>query len=54
MICENTGVDYERSEKLHAAEEERGELESLIQDADPGTIADVLKYLKEKKGKSEL
>jgi CheY-like chemotaxis protein len=48
MVCENVGVEYEESETPEKAEKQRREVEDLIKDADPDTIAEVLKRLKGK------
>jgi CheY-like chemotaxis protein len=48
LVCENVGVDYQASEKAETKDEDLSELSSLIKDADPETISNVLKYLKKK------
>ncbi|MEJ2721534.1 MAG: response regulator [bacterium] len=49
MVCDNVGVEYERSESAEGTDRQRSELEDLIKDADPESISDLLKFLKNKK-----
>jgi hypothetical protein len=48
MVCESVGVEYEEAETPEKAEKQRREVEELIKDADPETIAEVLKRLRGK------
>lgn len=48
MICDNIGIEYTKSEKTIQKDKQRDELESMIKDADPETIAEILRIMKEK------
>jgi CheY-like chemotaxis protein len=49
MICENIGLDYSEPETKAPAEKRKGEVEDLLENADPDTISEVLKLLKKRK-----
>jgi len=48
MVCENVGVEYDEPEQEEKAHKQRSEIEGLIKDADPDTLSEILKRLKEK------
>jgi CheY-like chemotaxis protein len=48
MICDNIGIEYTKSEKTKLKDKQKDELEALVKDADPETIAEILKIMKKK------
>jgi CheY-like chemotaxis protein len=48
MICNNIGIEYKKSEKTKIKDRQRDELESMLRDADPETVAEMLRIMKEK------
>jgi hypothetical protein len=49
MVFENVGLEYDDSRRVETEAKQRGEVEDLLKDADPGTISEILKHLKKKR-----
>lgn len=48
MVCENVGVEFEEPDQAEKAEKQKGEIDTLLKNADPETVAEILKQLKKK------
>lgn len=48
MVCENVGVAFEEPDGAEKTEKQKSEIEELLKDADPDTVAEILKRLKGK------